>query len=96
MEQITAQWPLLAGVLALNGIFLRIIQSLYERMVKAAEDDTAEALRVQKEGHDALITQVRAELAASQRREEEWKVIALEQRKAMQEAVNVANNSGRG
>lgn len=96
VEQITSQWPLLAGFLALNGIFLRIIQSLYERMVKAAEDDTAEALKAQKDGYEALLAQVRSQLAESREREREWKEAALEQRKAMREAVDLVANSGRG
>lgn len=76
------------AVADLKAAFLAAIGDL-----KATQAETLARL---KESHDALLVQVRSELAASHRREDEWKMVALEQRQTMREAVNVASNTGRG
>ena len=68
----------------------------HERAIGELKAAHTEAMRQLKEGYEALLAQVRAELAASRAREEKWEAAALEQRQTMREAVHVANNAGRG
>ena len=42
MDQIAAQWPLLAGFLAIVGALLRVIQSLYERWLTEVREERDE------------------------------------------------------
>jgi hypothetical protein len=68
----------------------------HEKAIAELKAAHVETIRQLREGYEALLTQVRAELAASKAREEKWETAALEQRQTMREAVNVANNAGRG
>lgn len=39
MSELAAQWPIVLLVMAVSGVFLRVIQQQYERMITNLEED---------------------------------------------------------
>lgn len=39
MTELAAQWPILALVIVISGVFLRVIQKLYEERIRELRED---------------------------------------------------------